>query len=265
MTFFAQGKTNWKFLLFVIILAAIVGGGIFIYGHQEIIKSRESSRGVIHRNKKHLAKENIEKSAPFTKEDFNNSVSNLLNSDDVEVITKDRANFSGCQMIDSSKEIIKGDKQYSLSESRYPNNLAKEICENQKSIYAMYLETYWIGGKIYSRQGKDQDFKEVPSSSKVVIAPKPLAWWKELFSGLDRAKSFSIKNNGEAIEVDVNAEINAESKGFDRKLTFFIDRKSKEITSISFEVEGTKENLFAKGTATVIRPAPLIKLPSPFK
>jgi len=33
MPFIAQGKTNWKFLLIVIILAIIVGGGIWIYKH----------------------------------------------------------------------------------------------------------------------------------------------------------------------------------------------------------------------------------------
>ena len=31
MPFITQGKTNWKFLLIVVILAVIVGGGIFGY------------------------------------------------------------------------------------------------------------------------------------------------------------------------------------------------------------------------------------------
>ena len=31
MPFITQGKTNWKFLLIVIVLAAIVGGGILVY------------------------------------------------------------------------------------------------------------------------------------------------------------------------------------------------------------------------------------------
>ena len=34
--FIQQGKTNWKFLLIVIILAAIVGGGIWLFLQQQI-------------------------------------------------------------------------------------------------------------------------------------------------------------------------------------------------------------------------------------
>ncbi len=31
MPFFTQGKTNWKYILIVVILAIIVGGGILSY------------------------------------------------------------------------------------------------------------------------------------------------------------------------------------------------------------------------------------------
>ncbi len=43
MPFFAQGKTNWKFLLIVFVLAIIVGGGIWLLTIKKEIPPAESS------------------------------------------------------------------------------------------------------------------------------------------------------------------------------------------------------------------------------
>ena len=46
MPFLTQGKTNWKYILIVLILAIIVGGGILIYQHRWLLEKETKMPGI---------------------------------------------------------------------------------------------------------------------------------------------------------------------------------------------------------------------------
>jgi len=46
MAFLTQGKTNWKYILIVLILAIIVGGGILIYQHRWLLEKETKMPGI---------------------------------------------------------------------------------------------------------------------------------------------------------------------------------------------------------------------------
>ena len=64
MPFIAHGKTNWKYILIIVVLAVIVGGGIVVYSRdfiKEIVSISQSPVAIVKKTKKLLQKRLVKK------------------------------------------------------------------------------------------------------------------------------------------------------------------------------------------------------------
>lgn len=177
-------------------------------------------------NDKHLPINNS-----YSQEDISKALSYIKLA---KILSFDQTNlgeYQGC----SIQSVVHGDvnniNSYIRSESSYSNNESLSNCF-RLSIYAVYLETYWVGDKIVYKHYKEKDFSLLKAGQNIALGPKPSEYLAEIIDNLTNPIIKNITNNLNSSEVETIID-NSKASG---SVTFTINNDTKYITKFVYSL-----------------------------
>ncbi|PIP23559.1 MAG: hypothetical protein COX36_02585, partial [Candidatus Nealsonbacteria bacterium CG23_combo_of_CG06-09_8_20_14_all_38_19] len=255
MPFITQGKTNFKYIVIVVMIAVIAGGGILIYQYHSKINFNVSQTPTPTVGEL--------SSMSFSQEDLSKLLNNLVKAGDLEI--REEMSGSGdsldCSTIKTYVGRIKGGKEYALDQLQFVDKGSSVNCRMQGFIET-YFETYWIGDEIYNRQYKDKNFEKISSNSQIYKATNPKEYLRSLFSDQQTLVLNSVDDKGETLEIKANG---GDKKFYGEILSvdfnFIIDKAEGKISGFTYTL-ADKDNNTTKASVVLASPAPSIILPA---
>jgi len=111
--------------------------------------------------------------------DLRYGVEQLLQAGDLHYKDEYTSEYRGCRLAHVYEGVISASNAYGRREQGFADEEAEASCHELGVITIPYLETYWMGSDILSRQYANHNFERIPPESRLTLAPNPSGYLAE--------------------------------------------------------------------------------------